>query len=224
VLLLAAAAGLAVGLWQAWLRLPPDLAPWPAAQLEEPPGWAARLQLNSLAADGPACLAALEGAGFAWSRLPDRASAEGCDLLDVVHVDASASRLKPGFDATCALAAGLSWYVDELQRLAQEHLKNRIARIEHWGTYNCRNVNNAESGRLSQHATANAIDIAAFELADGRKVVVRTDWGDATPAGRFLAAAHDAACGLFNVVLGPDYNALHADHFHLDLGRYRRCR
>jgi hypothetical protein len=142
----------------------------------------------------------------------------------VVHVEAPASRLKPGFDATCALAAGLSWYLDELQRLAEQHLRNRIARVEHWGTYNCRNVNNAESGRLSQHATANAIDLALFELADGRQVVVRTDWGDDTPAGRFLAAAHAAACGLFNVVLGPDYNALHADHFHLDLGRYRRCR
>jgi hypothetical protein len=166
----------------------------------------------------------LQAAGFAWNRLKDRPSDEGCELIDVVHVEAGASRFKPGFDATCALAAGLSWYEDELQRLAEQHLKIRIKRIEHWGTYNCRNVNNAETGRRSQHATANAIDIAAFELADGRKVAVRTDWGDDTPAGRFLAAAHATACGLFNVVLGPDYNDLHHDHFHLDLGQYRRCR
>jgi len=154
----------------------------------------------------------------------DRPSDEDCALVDVVHVDAAASRYKPGFDATCALAAGLSWYEDELQRLAQEHLRILIKRVEHVGTYNCRNVNNAESGRRSEHATANAIDIAAFELADGRRVVVRTDWGKETPAGRFLAAAHATACDLFNVVLGPDYNDLHADHFHLDLGGYRRCR
>ena len=200
------------------------MAPWGTAKLDEPPGWTARLQLNSLAADGPACLLALKEAGFAWHRLPDRPSTEGCALVDVVHVDAAASRFKPGFDATCALAAGLSWYQDELQRLAEEHLRIRIKRVEHWGTYNCRNVNNAETGRRSQHATANAIDLAAFELADGRKVVVRTDWGDDTPAGRFLAAAHETACGLFNVVLGPDYNEAHRDHFHLDLGRFRRCR
>lgn len=161
-------------------------------------------------------------AGFKWNRLKDRSSAEGCDLVDVVHVEAAASRLKPGFDVTCAMAAGLSWYLDELQRLAEQHLNNRVKRIDHLGTYNCRTI--GESSRLSEHASANAIDIAAFELSDGRRIAVRTDWGDDTPAGRFLAAAHDAACGLFNVVLGPDYNDAHHDHFHLDMGGFRLCR
>ena len=52
----------------------------------------------------------------------------------------------------------------------------------------------------------------------------RRDWGRNTPEGRFLAAAHDAACRVFSAVLGPDYNRLHRDHFHLDLGPYRACR
>jgi hypothetical protein len=53
---------------------------------------------------------------------------------------------------------------------------------------------------------------------------VLKDYGKATPAGRFLDGAHDAACDLFNIVLGPKYNRLHANHFHLDMGGFRFCR
>src|SRR5437868_2972431 len=82
-------------------------------------------------------------------------------------------------------------------------------------------LNGATAGRLSQHATANAIDIAAFHLEDGRTVSVLADYGKPTPAGKFLDDAHEAACGLFNIVLGPKFNRLHANHFHLDMGPFR---
>lgn len=85
-------------------------------------------------------------------------------------------------------------------------------------------MNNRASGRRSQHATANAIDIASFRLADGREISVARHWGGDDPAGRFLAAAHEAACGRFASVLGPDYNAAHADHFHLEMGGFGLCR
>ena len=99
-----------------------------------------------------------------------------------------------------------------------------ITRVDQLGTYACRNVNSAAAGRRSQHATANAIDIAAFRLADGRSISILDDWGKDTAEGRFLAAARDEACDFFNVVLSPDYNRLHANHFHLDLGGFRMCR
>jgi len=56
-------------------------------------------------------------------------------------------------------------------------------------------------------------------LADGREVSVLGDWNGKGPRGRFLRVIHDAACRRFATVLGPDYNALHANHFHLDMGR-----
>jgi hypothetical protein len=76
----------------------------------------------------------------------------------------------------------------------------------------------------SQHATANAIDVAAFTLEDGRKISVRRNWHGNSPESRFLRSVHDGACRYFRVTLGPAYNAAHADHFHLDRGIFWTCR
>jgi hypothetical protein len=81
-----------------------------------------------------------------------------------------------------------------------------------------------ESGRVSQHATANALDVAGFRLADGRRITVAADWADEGDEGRFLRAVRDGACRSFETVLGPEYNAAHRDHLHLDRGPYRVCR
>ena len=111
-----------------------------------------------------------------------------------------------------------------LAEAAATHMSSPISGITQLGTYACRNVNSQKDGRLSQHATANAIDIAAFRFANGKRVSVLRDFGKDTPEGRFLEAAHDEACSVFNVVLGPRYNKLHADHFHLDMGGFLMCR
>ena len=88
------------------------------------------------------------------------------------------------------------------------------------GTYSCRTV--AGTARLSGHATANAIDIAAFLLADGRRVSVLNNWSGGTPAEReFLRVVHASACKRFGTVLSPDYNAAHRNHFHLEIGASR---
>jgi hypothetical protein len=76
----------------------------------------------------------------------------------------------------------------------------------------------------SQHATANAVDIGAFTLADGRRIAVARHWQGDGPEARFLKAAHGRACRYFRVVLGPEYNAAHRDHFHLDRGPFSRCK
>jgi len=103
-------------------------------------------------------------------------------------------------------------------------MHSRLTGFTQLGTFSCRNVNSEADGNRSEHATANAIDIASFHFADGRTVSVVKDYGKAGDAGRFLDQAHDQTCGLFNVVLGPRYNRLHANHFHLDMGRYGICR
>jgi hypothetical protein len=223
-LLLVIATGFFVALYQTWIRIPANLAPWGDVELDQPPSLLARLQINSLAADPPACMAALDRSRLQYRRTPVRPIVGGCGLETAVRPLQSQIRYNPPFDITCGMMAALYWYEAELQRLAHEHLGTSIARINQLGTYACRNINSAATGRRSQHATANAIDIAGFRLADGRTVSILRDWGRDTPQGRFLADARDEACRFFNVVLSPNYNALHANHFHLDLGGFRMCR
>jgi len=68
-----------------------------------------------------------------------------------------------------------------------------------------------------------AMDVAGFELADGREVLVKDAWSRRDREGRFLRAVAQAACRYFNEVLTPDSDSDHANHFHLDLGPYRLC-
>lgn len=224
LVLLLAFAALAVALHQSWIRIPANWVPWGAVELEEEPTWFARLQINSLSADPAACIAALDRSRLQYSPIAERPLRDGCGLPNSVRILESRIAYSSAVQATCALAAALYWYERRLDALARQHLGAGVARIEHLGTYACRNVNSLAEGRRSQHATANAIDIAGFQLTDGQSVSVLYDWGKDTAKGRFLTAAHDAACDFFNAVLGPEYNKAHANHFHFDLGRARICR
>ena len=86
----------------------------------------------------------------------------------------------------------------------------------------CRSI--AGGQRRSQHASANALDIAGFRLQDGRRISVLRDWPGEGEAARFLRLVHEGACASFNVTLGPQYNAAHRDHLHVDMGLFRMCR
>lgn len=89
-------------------------------------------------------------------------------------------------------------------------------------SYGCRPQNNVPGARLSEHGHANALDISAFHLSDGRTISVKRGW-NGTPAEReFLRAVHQGACQRFTTVLGPDYDHNHRDHFHMDLARHDR--
>lgn len=76
----------------------------------------------------------------------------------------------------------------------------------------------------SRHATAEALDVAGFVLADGRRVRVPGDWNEDSAEARFLHDVRDGACRFFDGVLSPDHNAASGDHLHLDRGTYRYCR
>jgi hypothetical protein len=147
-------------------------------------------------------------------------------LSNAVEVSRSSVALSRGFTATCPLA--VAWALFEQHVLvpaAREHLGQEVVQVLHFGTYACRNINHRAGGRRSEHATANAIDIAGFVLANGRQITVKDDWvgGDARQES-FLRALRSGACRFFDVVLGPDYNEAHHDHFHFDMGSYRACR
>ena len=224
VLLLLALVGASVAVYESWIRIPPNLLPWSTVMLDAEPGWFANIQLNSLSTDGAACRAALGRSQMKFSVMADRKIGDDCGFTDVVRADSTPIAFSPRPVATCGMTAGLYWWQRRLGAIAEVQLHSRVVKIDQLGTYACRNINSAAEGRRSQHATANAIDVAAFHLADGRTISVLKDYGKDTPEGHFLDAAHDQACDLFNIVLGPRYNRLHANHFHLDLGGFRYCR
>ena len=118
----------------------------------------------------------------------------------------------------CRLAVRLTdWIGNVVEPLALHHLKSGLTAIETGPGYACRNQNNAATGKRSEHAKGNAIDIATFALSDGTRIALRpTD--QPTPAvTAFLAAVRATACGYFLTVLGPGSDAAHAEHLHLDL-------
>jgi hypothetical protein len=94
------------------------------------------------------------------------------------------------------------------------------------GSYACRNIVGAKALKSfrSQHASANAIDIAAFTLEDGRTLALLRNWKGDSAEARFMKRIHARACRYFRVALGPDFNAAHASHFHFDRGLFKACR
>jgi hypothetical protein len=172
------------------------------------------------------CAASLESSGLTYRPMADSTGAGGCELRDVVRItQAGDVRFNAPFLATCPLALGIAEFEHRyLQRAALDVFDERVTRIEHVGSYACRNVNHQRDTALSQHASANAIDLTGFVLADGKRITL-AQWDDAnTPGASFLRRVHDAACRSFDTTLGPDYNALHKTHFHVDMGPYSMCR
>jgi hypothetical protein len=214
-----------------WLELPDRWNPWAPLWPQEPPTALTSYKLARLRADPQACSAALSATSLSFSSLPDRPISNGCGWSNAVRVTALPARVRPPIVLSCPAAVSLAmWERHALQPAAEALLGDRVVEIEHLGSYTCRDIGGSpgrEGGeRRSEHATANALDVAGFVLADGRTISVSRDWqrppDDAQR--RFLRAVHDGACGVWNVVLGPDYDAAHRDHFHFDLGRFGACR
>jgi hypothetical protein len=194
--------------------LPPEWNPRAPLDLTAAPNLLTALKLRWVRMSPEACFAAFEASHIAVTRVPDRPSEVGCGLENAVQLP-SALRMSPSQPVvTCRMAA--AWVLYERNTL----LPAGVTGIAHLGAQSCRNVNRERSGRLSEHATANALDIAAFRLR-GLEMRVARDWAREDAPLRDL---RDGACRWFGAVLGPDYNAAHADHFHLDMGPARLCR
>lgn len=124
-----------------------------------------------------------------------------------------------GVTTSCGMASALPGWVASIDAYLFAKENTRIEDVIVGTSYMCRNVNNSTEGNLSFHAFADAVDVVGFKLEDGRTVTVEGGWSNAlSPEGRLLRFAHDSACAHFTTTLGPEANALHRDHFHLDLG------
>jgi hypothetical protein len=180
------------------------------------------------------CEARLEVAGvdFVPSRLPvhrQKRSGIVCGAEQVVRYAEGPGAIgwKGRPKVTCPVALALARLEGIVQEEAVRLLGRRVVRIEHMGTYNCREMA-AYPGWVSEHSYGNAIDIKRFVLAGGRGVSVLEDYGDpseppAGPEAEFLRMVARRAYdeNVFSVVLTPAFDRRHRNHFHLDMARYR---
>ncbi|OJY66018.1 MAG: extensin [Sphingobium sp. 66-54] len=168
------------------------------------------------------CTARLDAAQVRYTPLPNQNHGGGCTVIDAVKLmDIGTPTANLGA-MTCPLAATFAaWARYAVRPAARLYLGSEVVRIETFGTYACRDVRGTGgtiAGKRSEHAHANAVDVAAFVLADGRRVSVLSDWHAGGATAQFLKIIHQSACKRFPTVLSPDYNAAHHDHFHFDMG------
>ena len=124
----------------------------------------------------------------------------------------------------CSLALALHAMAETLRARA-------VTSVVHLGVYEYRCIGGTDPCELSQHAHATAIDLHEFRAADGQTYNVETDWTINPSPGSTCsipvlgpkdALLHELVCawaatGLFNIILTPNFNAEHRNHFHLDL-------
>ncbi len=207
--------------------------PWRPLDLGELPDAFTGRKLTALGGNRAQCLRLLDSAGIVYVALPPRRDGSHCGYDDGVRLSPGGSRSVSYSPArpplSCPVAASLSdWEWEVVQPAARAQFGSSVVRIHHYGSYNCRRIAGSDSG-WSEHAHGDAIDIAAFTLADGRTISVASDWRGAQERSVFLHNVRDGACRLFATVLSPDYNAAHADHLHLDQAArgemgWRACR
>jgi hypothetical protein len=166
------------------------------------------------------CLANLKSKSVRFAGLPSKSFEGGCRMIDTIKLMDFGTPTTNLGAMTCPLASSFTdWARYGVAPAAKHYLGSEVVKIETMGTFNCRAVNGSRSGKLSEHAFANAVDVSAFVLRDGRRVSVLNGWRGSSEERAFLRRLHQSACKRFGTVLGPDYNAAHANHFHFDMAR-----
>jgi extensin-like protein len=128
--------------------------------------------------------------------------------------------VRPAATLACPLVSVLDhWLAETVQPAAQRWFGSRVAEIKQISAYSCRGMNGNSNAHISEHAFGNALDIAAFTLADGRRITVKDGWRGLPEEQGFLRDVEAGACQQFTTVLAPGSNAYHYDHIHVDLMR-----
>ena len=205
------------------LRAPPD---WQRSNgrpsYQEPPRRAAapsaerRRRTAALcaarrAADGTAANAAAAVTAFAAARAAARSAAGRRRDTD---------RDSPAATLACPIVSALDrWFANAVQPAAQKWFNQPVVEIKQISAYSCRGMNGQPGAHISEHAFGNALDIAAFVLADGHRITVEGGWKGSPEEQGFLRDVQGSACDQFTTVLAPGSNQYHYNHIHVDLMR-----
>jgi hypothetical protein len=204
-----------------YVRRHPQDVPWTRLELTDPIGMFTARKLARLGDDPGQCRGLLRRAGIADPAVPPRRDGPDCGYSDGIRLEAEDPdeiRFEPGPPVTsCPVAAAMHlWESRIVQPAAIRRFGSRVEAVHHAGSYSCRRLYGREGARFSEHATADALDITGFTLADGRRIGVLADWDGSGAEAAFLRDVRDGACRLFATVLSPEYNQAHADHLHFD--------
>ena len=205
--------------------LPSYYNPFTPLNLDDPPGRITQYKLRHLTPEACASLLAQANQKKLIRTQAVADSGGECPLNNVVRVrDFGPVSLNGSFLASCPLALSSALFVSQQARpLTKRFTGSELTRIEHLGSFACRNIYHRPDARRSEHATAEALDIAAFRLANGERVTVLNGWKSAKTQP-WLKALLAASCGYYGNGLGPEYNAAHASHFHLGMRGFGLCR
>lgn len=213
-----------------WIAINPDSIPagWnPLAPLrvEEPVTPFTHWRLRRVISAPEACLAALATAAD-FTAMGDFTISEQCHIQGRVGLAGVGGAVMRPVETRCAIALRVAIWERHSLRPAGDALGTTLTAIDHIGSYNCREMRTGSgaSGRMSTHATADAIDITGFRFLNGSDAQLTRDWDKGDAKATFLRAARDGACEWFRTTLSPDYNALHTDHFHLQSRGWGTCR
>ncbi|WP_349017662.1 extensin family protein [Rhizobium sp. 32-5/1] len=158
---------------------------------------------------------------------------KGCGIEKPVIVDAVLPGIKLAPEGTmrCETAIELARWTKEsvlpAAKIAFE-AEGALTVINQASSYVCRLRNNASTGKISEHARGNAIDIASFTFKNGKTIPIEPRDEDGTLSGAFQRAVTASGCLYFATVLDPGSDEAHEDHLHFDVlerkNGYRYCR
>jgi hypothetical protein len=205
------------------VTLPPRNSPLGELDLDEPVGVFTNLKLSRVRDDPALCRQVIDSSRLKVARVPNEKGGL-CNLVNGVSMDVAYFPYSTPATVSCPTAAAVYiWEREVVAAAAAKYLPSAVTRIEVAGSYSCRRRYGREVGPVSEHASGNAIDISGFRLANGELVLVKTAWKGGGANQQFIHAVRDGACGVFQAVLSPDYNAAHHDHLHLDMGASKIC-
>lgn len=215
--------------WTVNRVVPNQHLPWRPLDPERPIGMATKGQLLRLSVSpSDVCMSLardIDGFETIPSEPKDAKEPCGWDVARLVYASGDADLVPGEANMQCPLSIATFLWLREVDDLARKRFGESVVKVHHMGSYSCRRQRGNGSGRWSEHAFANAWDIAGFELADGRTIRVLTGWNSKDKKEKaFLRDVRQEACRIFNVTLSPDYNAAHKDHFHVDMGPNAICR
>ena len=187
----------------------------PARKDEPPPPSACRLALTEEIAVAPS--------------IPDIKGPGGCGGEDLVRLEAVVLPdkrkvpVKPAAILRCKMATALAdWIRNDIAPIAAK-LGSQVSDLDNFDSFECRGRNRVAGAQLSEHGRANALDVRAFRLANGKSINLT----DRTVAREVREAVLHSACARFSTVLGPGSDWYHEDHIHLDIAErrnnYRIC-
>ena len=185
------------------------------------------------ASDAAACVAELTSTKVVFEQAGD-VTQQGCKLSGAIRLKAVATAFGTvGISGEPTMLCGFvgqfsGWVRDVAAPLTLGYTGQRLARIETGPGFVCKARYDKPGEVPSEHAKGDALDVASFLLADGRRILVKQQ--DSTPplTRDLIYALRMTACGYFTTVLGPGEPG-HEAHFHFDSGlhgatpNYRIC-